>query len=202
MLEIKNTRIYGFKESCVKSGYPMRYGEPDNLELDILDDKKNEKRADKLGSVKAGSGHDNFLKGIIVQGDLKYSSYITKQIQRYNFLNYVSSQSVMHTMTKRGDIKEFCNKYVDDKIIDIVNDYIKQYNNTENSSDEKYELFMKIVSNQPSGFELWTGFTTNYLQLKTIYNQRKNHKLTEDWGAFCDWILTLPSFSKIVLGES
>jgi hypothetical protein len=41
------------------------------------------------------------------------------------------------------------------------------------------------------GFELWMGISTNYLQLKTIYNQRKHHKL-EDWKIFCNWIESLP----------
>jgi len=38
--------------------------------------------------------------------------------------------------------------------------------------------------------------TTNYLQLKTIYRQRKNHKLPE-WRIFCDWILSLPEFKEL-----
>ena len=46
----------------------------------------------------------------------------------------------------------------------------------------KYEVFMKIISNTPMGFEQTMRVTTNYLQLKTIYLQREHHKLKEDWG--------------------
>ena len=41
----------------------------------------------------------------------------------------------------------------------------------------KYEVFMKIISNCPLGLEKWMHISTNYQQLKTIYSQRKNHKL-------------------------
>ena len=37
----------------------------------------------------------------------------------------------------------------------------------------------------------------NYLQLKTIYKQRKNHKLKEDWGAICSMIEGLP-YSELI----
>lgn len=41
------------------------------------------------------------------------------------------------------------------------------------------------------GLRLTARITTNYRQLKTIYQQRKNHRLPE-WRAFCAWIETLP----------
>jgi hypothetical protein len=39
--------------------------------------------------------------------------------------------------------------------------------------------------------------TTNYQQLKTMYFQRKNHKL-EEWHVFCDWALGLPLFEDLI----
>jgi len=137
---------------------------------------------------------------VLVQFDMKYSLYFTKQIQRYGFIDFISSQSTMHTITKRDSIKDDVNKYVNPVIINIIDAYTREYDQTENK-EKKYELFMKIISNLPSGFEMWAGMTTNYLQLKTIYNQRKNHKLKEDWGEFCSWIETLPKFKELVLNK-
>lgn len=54
---------------------------------------------------------------------------------------------------------------------------------------------MKLISNTPLGFNLKARITTNYLQLKTIYNQRKNHKLPE-WKQFCSWVEELPYTNK------
>ena len=43
------------------------------------------------------------------------------------------------------------------------------------------------------------AFTTNYLQLKTIYQQRKNHRL-EEWDTFCEFIKWLPR-DELITGE-
>jgi len=58
---------------------------------------------------------------------------------------------------------------------------------------------MRLVSNCPQGIELFMRCTTNYLCLRNIYRQRKNHKLKEDWGAFCKFIEGLPYFEEFIL---
>jgi hypothetical protein len=50
----------------------------------------------------------------------------------------------------------------------------------------------------PMGLELTARITTNYLALKTIYNQRHNHKL-EEWRDFCKEIETLPYAAELIL---
>ena len=55
----------------------------------------------------------------------------------------------------------------------------------------------RLYSN-PCGFILTARITTNYLQLKTIYAQRKNHTLPE-WRLFCKWIEQLP-YSNLITG--
>lgn len=40
--------------------------------------------------------------------------------------------------------------------------------------------------------------STNYLQLKTMYRQRKHHKLKEDWNAFCQMCEKLPMFLELI----
>ena len=111
------------------------------------------------------------------------------------------STSKIHCLTKSADqdfddfSKQF-NKFVDEDIIRKVQHYANQYNNCEKL--DKYFYFMKTLSNLPLGYELSMTVTTNYLQLKTIFNQRKNHKLKEDWiEGFCKWCLTLPRFSEL-----
>ena len=63
------------------------------------------------------------------------------------------------------------------------------------------EKYLEILYSNPCGFRLVAGMTTNYRQLKTIYSQRKNHRLPE-WTAFCKWIETLPYFKEFILGKS
>ena len=68
--------------------------------------------------------------------------------------------------------------------------------------EAKYERWMKVLSNTPLGLELFMRVSTNYKQLQTIYYQRKNHRLKEDWGAFIKFIEELPYFKQLILGES
>ncbi len=180
MTEIKNLKVYGLNESMIRSGFPMRTKEPVGREVtgnDLL-------RMSNLSKVESGTGHDNALKGIIVQFDLKYPQYLSMQLQRYHFIDIISSQSKMRCLTK-GNFE--CNKYVDDVVANRLDIAIGEYNKV-----PTYGNFMRCISNCPMGLELWMGISTNYLQLKTIYHQRKNHKLKEDWGTFCDMIQNLP----------
>lgn len=212
MLEIRNTEVVGLERSLRASGIPMTIGEI-NTKLDLYDVvaggtsedgfQKYINRGKKLGSAPVGSGHDNFLSGIDVYYDVKYSLYWSPEFQRYHFNQIISSQSKMHKLTSMGkdfeQFKSMFNKYVKNEAILRVYQLIYEYNNwsEDKDKDEKYELFMKIISNLPAGFEQWMTIKTNYLQLKTMYLQRKSHKLKEDWGEFCSWCLTLPYFKEL-----
>ena len=77
-----------------------------------------------------------------------------------------------------------------------MKELVELYNNA-----PTYENFMLLVSNCPQGIELFMRVSTNYLQIRTLYNQRKNHTLKEDWGAFCHWIETLPYAKELIIGE-
>lgn len=170
------------------------------LDLDLfVEGERNYDRAKRLS--KSWNGDANFLKGVIVQFDLRYPQYLGKQLQRYNFIDIVSSQSTMHRITAVEDIKGNCNNYVLPEIIDIINGMIYSYNNYDLerpfAEKSKQELFQYIISNLPMGYMLWMGVTTNYLQLKTIYKQRKNHKL-DDWKEFCRFIEGLQMSELII----
>ena len=52
-------------------------------------------------------------------------------------------------------------------------------------------MYLELLYSNPAGFKITAKMTTNYRQLKTIYAQRRHHRLPE-WQAFCDWVLTLP----------
>ena len=94
-MQIKNVKVYGLYPSIIKSGYPHLVGEPGDLHGEFYDAPPTEKaveRALKLSSTSNGSGHNNFLKGIIVQFDLQYPEYFSPQLQRYHWIDIVSSK--------------------------------------------------------------------------------------------------------------
>lgn len=191
-MQISNVNVYGLENAIRVSKFPMAV----NLE-DCTKEVTNTVK--KLGASNIGAAHDNFLNGIVVQFDLRVSNKFLTEMQRYHFIDFISSQSTMHRITK-FNLKEQCNKYVDGRITDVIQEMIDVYNGLEDKSTEfAKDLYLKILYNIPSGFELTAGFTTNYRQLKTILIQRRNHRLPE-WREFCKWVETLPMFGELVLG--
>jgi hypothetical protein len=197
-MKIENVEVYGLNESIIASGLPMR---TNNIRVYDSDDKiiitKNDiKRMRALGSSKPASGHDQALSGIIVQFDLTFSNKAWVELQRYHFIDFVSSQSTMHRISK-FDLRQQYNKYVDERIIVIMEELKDRYNQTQDKED-----YLRLLYSNPCGFELTARLTTNYRQLKTVWLQRHNHRLPE-WREFCEWLLTLPRFKELTgLGES
>ena len=219
---IENTQIYGLTKSIIASGNAMRtemdynvseYFEKlsdgtlcDTIEYDYS---KDYKRACNLGNTKCGEGHDNFLNGVIVQFDIYAPLYMWKQIQRYHWMDFISSQSTMHKLTK-FKVAECCVKYTDKIILNRYQELLDEYNNFdivhekewEENPNEMQELknekWYTLVASLPCGFVLGATMTTNYRQLKTIYSQRKYHKLKE-WEQFREWCKKLPYFKELCL---
>lgn len=186
---ISNVNICGLEESIIASGYPM---ETTITDINRAVTEKDIARAAKLSNTPAGSGHDNWLNGIIVQFDLTFTVKAWTEAERYHFLDFVSSQSTMHKIVS-FDLDSSYIEYVDPRIIGIMKEKVEIYNRTKSPED-----YLRILYSNPCGFKLTARMTTNYRQLKTIYSQRKNHRLIE-WRIFCKWIETLPH-SEFVTG--
>lgn len=203
--KIENTEVYGLNKSIIASGNAMRVEMDDNMSEPKGSDLV---RASKLASTRSGEGHDNFLNGIIVQFDLYAPLYMWKQIQRYHFMDFVSSQSTMHRLTK-FDVFSQCVEDTDlvvlqrvQHLIDGYNQFIEGYNPVLDDPEVKAlreSKWRTIVASLPCGFVLGATMTTNYRQLKTMFLQRKNHRLRE-WKDFCTWVKSLPH-SYLITGE-
>lgn len=213
MSVISNVKVYGLEDSIKRAKYPM------STDVNKLNSELT-KGIKALGNSKKGEGHDNFLNGIIVQFDLTFTVKAWTEEERYHFIDFISSQSTMHRITK-FNLDEAYIEYVDSRIIEIMKDKVSDYNylcevlsptveksieinerfteeDRENFEALKKRKYLEILYSNPCGFKLTAGMTTNYRQLKTIYSQRKNHKLPE-WREFCAWIETLPMFKELCL---
>ena len=197
MKPISNIKVYDLEESMRAAGYPMRTDL--NEAPDFTKDWDRAQRLTKASRFNAA--HAQFLTGIVVNFDLTFSNKAFVEAERYRFLNFVSSQSTMHCITKFG-LRAQCNKYVDERIITIVQEYIDLYNSLTAQDEETIEfkknLYLKILYNLPPGFQLTARMTTNYRCLLNIYNQRHDHRLPE-WREFCNQLLEeLPFFRELV----
>jgi len=179
---IINTSVSDMEQSFKYSGLPK------HLDTDFVFEELSEqdiKRAINLSRTKHGSGHDCFLKGINVSALVTAPQYWWLQFSRYHFSDIISSQSKTH-MIEHMDIAGRSNRHVDSRIIEVAEEYLNEYRRNKTN-----ENLQKAVSNTPAGLMLSAGIKANYLQLKTIHNQRKNHPLPE-WSIVNQWIKGLP----------
>ena len=183
---ITNTKVYGLDESIIRAKYPMSV-DISKLNADIT------KGILALAGCEKGTGHDNWLNGVIVQFDLTYTVKAWTEAERYHFLDFVSSQSTMHRIAK-FDLDKQYDAHTDPRIIAIVKELADKYNETNDPED-----YLRLLMSNPCGFQLTAGMTTNYRQLKTIYAQRRTHRLPE-WREFCAWIETLPYAKEFITG--
>ena len=171
---VHNWKVFGLEDSVRASRYPMAVN-VDDVAFGITDNVR------KLANAPKGSGHDQFLTGIVVQFDLTFSIKAWVEAERYHFLDFVSSQSTMHRIGSFDPLIQ-CNEYVTPATIQELIRLLGVY-----KADKTDENKLRLLYNVPTGFRLTARMTCNYRQLKTIYSQRKSHTLPE-WRTLCEWI--------------
>ena len=174
---VSSVSIYGLLPSVQASKFPMS--------TDTNTSPEPTETTYRLAQCEPGSGHDQFLTGIVVQFNLTFTNKAWVEAERYHFLDFVSSQSTMHRIAK-FDLDQAYISYVDPRMVEVMKALVAEYN-----SDPTPEKYLRVLYSNPAGCRLTARMTTNYRQLKTIYRQRRNHRLPE-WRAFCEWIETLP----------
>ena len=205
---VNNVKIYDLDECLVAAGYPMRT----IAEQHPVTEQDKNRGLNLVKATKDGNtAHSQFLTGIRVNFDLTCSNKMWVEAERYRFLEFVSSQSTMHRITK-FDLDQAYNGYVDKRIIEIMKEKVKEYNAFIEVREAAKghpeivaelnrilkEMYLEILYSNPAGFTLTARMTTNYRCLRNIYKQRKDHRLPE-WREFCKWIETLPYAEEFLI---
>ena len=207
-MKIEHLKVYDLEESLIASGYPMRTELPSRHA-----DEKDIKRLCNLTKASNGNGaHGQALTGIRVAFDLTCTNKMWVEAERYRFLEFVSSQSTMHRITK-FNLDEQYNEYVDPRVIEIMREKVNEYNKLKETyenlpggistqfrkdyQDLLKRKYLEVLYTNPAGFELTARMTTNYRCLLNIYIQRHDHRLPE-WREFCAELLKLPYFPELL----
>lgn len=194
-------------------------------------EEKDIKRGTNLvNATKTGNtAHHQFLTGIRVNFDLTCSNKMWVEAERYRFLEFVSSQSTMHRITK-FDLDKCYNEYVDPHIIEIIKEKVNQYNllidkiNSYNNNTEKNfgdnraeQIYKKIREAKRRRLQAQAkrkyleilysnpaGFTLT-ARMTTNYRCLRNIYIQRhdhrlpEWRAFCRWIETLPYAKEFLI---
>ena len=189
-IKVFNVDVYGIREALIRAGYPMKDVVNENMDADPRAIVDMLRLGNALGGSPIGHGDDKFLRQIMVSFDVLAPRYWWAQFDTYGVFTTKNSQSTMHK-GKTLDYDMMANSHVDPFILARFKEIVKRYQ--ENPSER---TLLDVKSNMPEGIRLAAGITTNYAQLKTIYYQRKNHRLPE-WREFCEFIKNLP-YSKLL----
>lgn len=145
----------------------------------------DETRAIRLASMPDGSGHKTFLAGILVAANVTATQVWWLQFGRYHHAQIVTSQSKMHRLRKMLEIGGVFSEKTQPALIQSLAAAANDM------TDEELAYCC------PGGLLLTARITTNYLQLATMWRQRRNHTLTE-WREFCNWVEQLPMADKLI----
>ena len=183
-MRVENLEVAFFEKSVMAATYAMLKDK--NEKVDYV---KALEVCKKLAKNPSNSGHPNFLTGIRVAFDLTIPVTMLVQAERYHWFDIVTSQSTMHCLNK-FDLNNSFTEYTDEKMIERVNELVEIYNN-----DKSAHNFQILADSGPKGIELKMLISTNYMQLRTMISQRKNHRLFA-WREFCEYMLENLPYAK------
>lgn len=175
MIVIK-TNEAGYEEAVFGDGlsFGKTSGKPitDFIDAPLYDDyeiwESCKKRTTSLSQKERG--HDGSLALIQIWLDITAPRFWWQQFDTYTFKNQ-RSESTMHTLLKEEITERNFSGYISPRIIKMLNDEIEAGN------------FQAAKNILPESFLQRRIVSTNYLTLKNIFIQRKNHKLSE-WQRF------------------
>ena len=160
--------------------------------------------------IAAGPEHCKFLRQIFVSVDITAPIYWWKEFDTYKVGTTANSTSTMHKLTSKA-IDMDCFETDDYDGNYAVPEYLESYNTYPGQFLQYLEdLRIKYLETGDKGYwkelirwlpESWLQtrtVTMSYANLRNIFFQRNNHKLTE-WHTFCDWIETLPWGEELIM---
>ena len=216
-MKITNTEVYGFEASLRGMRNPMdswhlqdtkrmlgikgKYNDFKNNDLSyeaIVIGSNDMDLAKRL--IKAGNEHCKFLRQIQVWADFEMPLYWWSEFDTYKF-NTKNSCSTMHKLfnsKKEIELDDFVYSKED---INTLNFIISELNSLRQKYLETKDFNYVIRGKRllPTSFKQKRTVNTNYAELINIYNQRKNHRLKEEWqDVFCKWCEELPYFKEFL----
>ena len=161
--------------------------------------------------IAGGSEHRKFLRQIMVSVDITAPLYWWKEFDTYKVGTTANSTSTMHKLAstpitlecfETDDYQDHLSAlnertlstFIGEELIPYLEALRQKYNETK---DKRY--WKELIRWLPNGWLQTRTVTMNYENLRSMYHQRENHKLTE-WHAFCDWVKTLPYAQEFIIG--
>ena len=159
--------------------------------------------------VKAGSEHRKFLRQIFVAVDITAPLYFFKELDTYKVGTVANSTSTMHKLAstpitidcfEMDDFTPLIDNFKIDLSWQTIMTYLEQLRQRYNETKDK-RYWKELIRLLPESWLQKRTITMNYENILNMYQQRKNHKLTEWSKSFCDWVKTLPYAEELICLE-
>lgn len=169
--------------------------------------------------IKAGNEHRKFMRQIFVSVDITAPLYWWKEFDTYKVGTTANSTSTMHKLAttpitlecfetddydrnlsladnpKDDNELDHISTFEED-IITVLENLRKKYIETK---DKRY--WKELIRWLPESWLQTRTVTMNYENIRNIYFQRKNHKLTEWSESFIKWVESLPYAKELIMYE-
>ena len=165
--------------------------------------------------ILAGNEHSKFMRQIFVSVDITAPLYWYKEFDTYKIGTTANSTSTMHKIISKpitlncfewdkNDLPFHEEDYgvlynINHFIVALVEDLERLRILYLNTKDKRY--WKSLIQLLPSSWLQTRTVTMNYANLRNMWLQRKNHKLTEWSVDFIHWIETLPYAKELIMLE-
>ena len=159
--------------------------------------------------IKAGSEHRKFLRQIFCSVDITAPLYWWKEFDTYKVGTVSNSTSTMHKLASTPitidcfemddfeDCKDNSNVYVSAIWIESITRLEKLRQTYNETKDKRY--WKELIRLLPESWLQTRTVTMNYENILNMYQQRKNHKLSEWSVSFVEWVKQLPYAEELII---
>lgn len=217
-MKFENTEVWGFEHSLRGMRNPLNshiksdsYYDNDNYVIGENDFGL----AQRL--IKAGNEHRKFMRQIFVSVDIAAPLYWWKEFDTYKVGTVANSTSTMHKLATTpitldcfeiddydrnlslADNPEDDNELnhisaFEEDVIMVLENLRQKYLETK---DKRY--WKELIRFLPESWLQKRTITMNYENIRNMYFQRKNHKLTEWSESFIKWVESLPYAEELIM---
>ena len=190
-MEVKVISEYGLDEALL--GIGLSYGKTSNLTLEDIRSDKNGVKTKLLETAKKlaprENAHNKFLRCCIVSLDVDAPRFWWQEADTYKVGTVANSESTMHTIVKRDFLEEdFEPMRFKAHLLETIGwlnsaraEYLRYV--AEEKLSLANDVWNDIIKILPHSYLQRRIMTLNYQVLRTMFRQRKNHKLGE-WAVF------------------
>ena len=222
-MKFENTEVWGFEHAIRGMRNPLESWNKSDSHYDIEEVMVDEEVVLERGKyiigsndlqlaqtlIRAGSEHRKFLRQIFVAVDITAPLYFFKELDTYKVGTVANSTSTMHKLAstpitldcfEMGDFTPLIDNFKIDLSWQTIMTYLEQLRQKYNETKDK-RYWKELIRLLPESWLQKRTITMNYENILNMYQQRKNHKLTEWSKSFCDWVKTLPYAEELICLE-